>query len=1215
MSRISVVVHASAAPAHLRDCLTSVMRQSHENLDVVVVPDGTPETQAVAADFAGRDKRFRLLTQAAATAGAARDLGTAAASGEYLAFVHGRDVLPPGAYVKLLASLEETGSDFATGNVRVLDGSRSAPLPGLGDVFRTARRRIHVSRFPALLSDDAVTNKLFRRESWQGFVRRLPAGASPDDLDSHPSSEGHELFRDPEVSLPAHVLARAVDVVPEPVYLARPHDGPDALYGQVPTRAALRQLRAMLTLGRFLAEHAGSETVQRYHQRVLSGDLARIVRSIDRSPEADQAQIVAAVADYLDVVPPRLLHRLPAPDRLTYHLLARRLVPEVVDVLEGRRLGIRGTPLVRRRGRFHAAYPFFEDPAVGVPRHVYRLGRADLEPVVHLDRLTADEGRLTVEGYAYLHGVGAPSPHLPRMVALLRPQGGTRRSRIARTLPLRVERVRRQDVTADVNHPQESLDWSGFRVTINARRLARRAAALARRGGLTPGSEPSWRLEIVLQAGSVVRAGAPRPPRGSAPMSVPIRVAEGRRLQARLLPTGGLAVRAERMAAELRTHNVGDGHLRVRGRLHRQTGDTPRLRARRRPNGTVHEVPVTFGSPTDFEAAIPLDVLAAGSGDATWHLFLATPDDKAVRVSSGEDMPESTYRVPHGDRPDARTELVVDRTRDGNVRVRVRTPQAAITQAMWTGHRLHLSGTLPGRSSGGENGHVAAPQERSLVARNRATGEEHCWPVSCEGDGFTATISPFGVTSLAGTLPLEAGRWVLGLARAGGRRGGKLTPLEISAAARASLADPAEHRHKQVALSTSRGRAVLTVSNDLGLDERGSFQQRRLAELWYPIVRTKPLRDAVLYVSFHGQQYSDSPRMIHEELVRRGADLEHLWVVRDGQVQLPPSAVPVRQDSTEHYEALARARYVVVNDHLRPSFRRRDDQVVLQTWHGTPLKALGFDLTQTRPVTRRYLDGLYRQTRNWQYVLSPNPHSTQMLRGAYRLDGTILEVGYPRNDVFFRPDREQVAANVRARLNVPDGKRVVLYAPTFRDHVTDGGRRFRLDLHLDLDLLRRVLGDDHVLLVRTHRYVVDPVPGDGDGFVTDVSRYPDVADLMLAADVLVTDYSSIMFDFANTGRPMVFYTYDLERYRDDARGLYVDFETEAPGPLLRTSADVAAALRDVGAVSADYDERYRGFAERFCSTDDGHASARTVDRVFADVPAVQADAGIPSKLS
>jgi CDP-glycerol glycerophosphotransferase len=172
--------------------------------------------------------------------------------------------------------------------------------------------------------------------------------------------------------------------------------------------------------------------------------------------------------------------------------------------------------------------------------------------------------------------------------------------------------------------------------------------------------------------------------------------------------------------------------------------------------------------------------------------------------------------------------------------------------------------------------------------------------------------------------------------------------------------------------------------------------------------------------------------------------------------------------------------------------------------------------------------------------------------------------------------------------------------------------RYRLDQRLDIERLREAVGEDTVILYRKHHYIVDPAPATADGFVRDVSGYPDGTELMLAADVLVTDYSSMTVDFANTGRPMLFFTYDLDAYQDEIRGFYLDFVETVPGPLLRTSAELGDALRDLDGVQAAYAERYDAFRARFCELDDGRAAGRVVDRLFAGYAggeAVSAPAG------
>ncbi|WP_344843745.1 CDP-glycerol glycerophosphotransferase family protein [Nonomuraea dietziae] len=236
----------------------------------------------------------------------------------------------------------------------------------------------------------------------------------------------------------------------------------------------------------------------------------------------------------------------------------------------------------------------------------------------------------------------------------------------------------------------------------------------------------------------------------------------------------------------------------------------------------------------------------------------------------------------------------------------------------------------------------------------------------------------------------------------------------------------------------------------------------------------------------------------------------------------------------------------------------------------------------------------YRQAaevRGWDVLLSQSPWATPVLREAFGYKGEVLESGLPRNDVLSSPDREELAAAVRRRLGLIEGKKVVLYAPTWRDY-----DRKNSTIKLDLSLARAELGADHELLVRAHPMQAMPlVPGE---VAHDVTTYPDMSDLLLVADVLVTDYSSSMFDFVATGRPIVFFTYDLEKY-SSRRGLYLDLASQAPGPLLSKSGEVVEALRSIDTVAAAHADRYEAFKATYAPRDDGKATARVVDHVFS----------------
>jgi CDP-glycerol glycerophosphotransferase len=342
----------------------------------------------------------------------------------------------------------------------------------------------------------------------------------------------------------------------------------------------------------------------------------------------------------------------------------------------------------------------------------------------------------------------------------------------------------------------------------------------------------------------------------------------------------------------------------------------------------------------------------------------------------------------------------------------------------------------------------------------------------------------------------------------------------------------------------------------------------------------------IVYNSFHGR-YSDSPRALFEHLGDRSS-LDQVWLAHAQHLSSFPEGVKtVPIDGPQAVAVLESADLVIANSHTEVEWNKSPSTTYVQTWHGTPLKRIHRDVLWA-PDGR--LDRLDRDVARWDLLVSPNAASTPRLRSGFRYDGDVLEIGYPRNDALSASDRDVQAARIRTELGIDADATVVLYAPTWRDDEVFVEGEPSVPLALDLADLTRRLGPQHVVLARLHPLMTgrSPIPA-GPG-LCDVSLYPDVRDLYLVADVLVTDYSSAMFDFAITGRPMVFFTYDLEHFRDSVRGFYFDFVPEAPGPLVTTADDLVAVLTDPPVPT----EHYAAFRKKYCSLEDGHATERLV---------------------
>jgi CDP-glycerol glycerophosphotransferase len=366
----------------------------------------------------------------------------------------------------------------------------------------------------------------------------------------------------------------------------------------------------------------------------------------------------------------------------------------------------------------------------------------------------------------------------------------------------------------------------------------------------------------------------------------------------------------------------------------------------------------------------------------------------------------------------------------------------------------------------------------------------------------------------------------------------------------------------------------------------------------------------VLYQSFEGR-YSDSPRALYEAWIAQRPRDTHTWLADPAHVHGFPNALEtVPPSGPLCVEALESADLVIANTHTDVEWNKRPGAVYLQTWHGTALKRIHYDIVWSPPGQ---IARLTRDIDRWDILVSPNAVSTKTQRRAFGFNGEVIETGYPRNDILSSPRRDSVRERVRRRLDLPDDITVVLYTPTFRDDAVFAPGRPDIELGLSVEKLAEQLGPGHCLLLRLHYLTTDRRPTVQGAGLRDVSYYPDVAELYLAADAMVTDYSSTMFDFAVTGKPLLFFSYDLERYRDELRGFYFDFERHAPGPVLRTAEDLADAVLHLDEVRHRYEDRYARFQERYCPLDDGHATARVLDRLWRKpLPDEQAEARQPS---
>ena len=393
---------------------------------------------------------------------------------------------------------------------------------------------------------------------------------------------------------------------------------------------------------------------------------------------------------------------------------------------------------------------------------------------------------------------------------------------------------------------------------------------------------------------------------------------------------------------------------------------------------------------------------------------------------------------------------------------------------------------------------------------------------------------------------------------------------------------------------------------------RISLNLYRLTRYKFRGIGQKTDEKMILFSCFNGKSYADSPKAIYNCIKENDkySDYKFIWAFSKPKnykyLEKNNKNTVVLKVNTKQYEKyLSKAKYWIFNyraaDHQYP----KKNQVFLQCWHGTPLKRLGYDLDKPDNVlnTKKEIRYKYKtDAKKFKYILSPSKFASEKFISAWNLkkakkENAVIEEGYPRNDFLINYTDEDIK-EIKQKLGInKTNKKVILYAPTWRDNQHQSGLGYTYKTEVDFDKLKEEIGEEFIILFRAHYLVANQFDFEKyKGFIYDVSSLDDINELYVISDILITDYSSVFFDYANLKRPVIYYMYDLEKYKDNMRGFYIDLN-ELPGSIVKTEKQLIEEIKNV-TKNFEYDEKYKKFNEKYNYLDDGKASERVIERVI-----------------
>lgn len=376
-----------------------------------------------------------------------------------------------------------------------------------------------------------------------------------------------------------------------------------------------------------------------------------------------------------------------------------------------------------------------------------------------------------------------------------------------------------------------------------------------------------------------------------------------------------------------------------------------------------------------------------------------------------------------------------------------------------------------------------------------------------------------------------------------------------------------------------------------------------MVSIYRGMVKVLPVsKDVILFESNLGRNYTGNPKAIYERMVELGLDKKYriVWIFSHPGEKIPGNAKQIKRVRFRYFYYCAIAK-VWILDCRHPRFLiKRPENLYIQTWHGTPLKKLALDMEVIDmggvKDIEHYRNEFRKNSSVWDCLISQNHFSSEIFRRCFDFKKKMLEIGYPRNDILINGNKKEFIDQLKRKYNIPMDKKVILYAPTWRDNEYYDDKRYKFATALDFKQAKEALSDEYIMIVKYHYLIADRVDWTGmEGFVYSFPAEQEISELYLISDMLITDYSSVMFDYSLLKRPMFFFAYDLENYRENLRGFYFDMLEEVPGPISMTTKQLIQDIKQYDATK--WEEKYKAYSNKFNHVDDGKASLHVIELI------------------
>lgn len=1149
--KLSVIVPCYNVEEFIRECLNSLVNQTYKNIEVIMVDDGSPDnTGTILDEYDKKYTNFHAIHTENGGLSAARNAGLPYITGEYMAFVDSDDVVLENAYELLIGSLMQTGSEMASGFVQRFNSHRVYSSGLHKKAIPETRLKTNINESTFLVYDTTAWNKVYKSELFLNNNLRFPVGLTYEDI---------------PVSMQLHLLAKSVDVIAEPVYLWRVRESSNQSITQKRESLKLFNDRTKtVKMAQDAIEKLGgsAELKEAFNFKVLDLDIAMYLNSFQSANEETLFKFQKAVYKFLRDYNLDDVKKLDVRKQIQYEALLRG------DFVDFKRFGFEKQNVGQIKNEKESNYKYVNK---AIRKDICNQIAVDnalsfKNSIVSIENL---QNSIVIKGTIKLQS----SAKLPKINDSI--EAFLVNTTNSKQIQIDFQQIRRR--TKESFFLRKAPN--GFKIIFNVNDAENRIGS------------GKWKIRLKLISKNIILQDYLSGPKKMKKLILEPLDNKKFFLTNSFNRQWQLVFNVINMRENAMTNKNWVQDISV-------YNDNLRVVAYIKKNITNPILSYITESNTRYTSVVTKTKEYKNECCKfifEWQISSLLSDTTSVGQLTLNDKDTNAW-LDYGFQPSNKVQTIITQN---EINIDINKQQKKISlflfKSLLTIKKIEIDPS--GKVDLYFNNLHQENIDTNLVTitldseNKKDSYKKYAKIYKNEANQYVASIRLFDKNNKAQILKNNYNvylndenskknyQYIVTANQYQNKHLGHIskTLFETDVFVDSYGLVKIKMKQKWVKIDSSRIRRAFNYS------------------LLYPLMRLLPLESkTVMFESLWGAYLNDNPKSIYDYWKKNYPNYKFVWSFKDLATPDEAGIVAVRKFSFKYWYYLARAKYFIENTNFPNQYAKRKGQIEVQTLHGTFMKTMGFDEPQFRKGSAKTQRNFMKRNARWDYLISPSEYMDEIATHAFDYHKEILQVGFPRNDILISKNKKPYIDELKKKMRLPDNKKIILYAPTFRQNGV-------VDLELDIEKLQKSLSNDYVLLVRLHYLVANAIDlHQFSGFAIDMSAYESIEELYLVSDVLITDYSSVMFDYGYLQRPMIFFTYDLNWYLDSHnRGVYLDYVHTVPGPVLKTTNQIVNQLLHFDELKMRYHDQLIDFYNRFCLYGrDGKAAEHTVQTLL-----------------